>query len=1039
MPTKFDFVSPGIQLREIDQSQVTLVPEEDGLLLIGRSKKGPAMKPVKVNSMENFIDVFGTPMDGVKANDPWREGNTGAPSYAGYAAQAYLAAAVGPVKFIRLGGLEAAGATGANKAGWNVPQNAFGSAITSAAAVESAVGIFVGENKAAVGATGMTATYTLLDKGEFQATSTITIEFAGGSYTFTTTTAATADFNIQLSSITGAASENVAADRIKTQIQVKLASIAVATDFTATGATNNVIFTQLTTGTAAVIGAKSVTIANAGTENQTITFGGGTNAALAVPAVLAGVLYMSASNITLTGTGRLGGTITNGQGATAIVRDATTLNWTAEVSGSITTKEEISFNFDPASKDFIRNVFNTDPTEFTAGTGDYNLNYFLGETFEHAVSRLNATNGLFAFTAAIRSGTVGDVGEFTDYQKPLAPAKSGWFIGKKAAQKKLFRLIALEDGADFNKSYVVRVKDLRLATALKPNATFSIEIAGVGMKASEYVEKYSNLTLNPNDPNYIAKRIGDAHQSWSVGKSKVVTTGIYNNISNLVRVEMSTANLNASDIPVGFVGPRTYLGQADITEISTADNVAWIRGKEQLPQPGGATITKTISELISADTLNVTFPKYGLSVANTSIRGGNYGSSALLGLSYAAQKGDDNFGDLGLLRADNLFNPHLLNTEANSLATFIFTLDEVEVLAGKYYFEANATAPVALATLIDSGVKQFVAPFFGGFDGTNALLQNPFNEAQLIAGGSAQYSIESAIDMVGDRDVIRYDLISIPGVTTRAVNQDLVNQTEARGDALAIIDVAGIYQPAVDTGGSKVDQTISAVTAEINAAALDSSYAAAYYPNVRLLDNLSPNGTVILMPPSVAAIGAIGRSEADSQPWFAPAGFQRGGLSPLGGRTGASVLGTVEHLTKADRDTLYQVNINPIARFPATGDTVIFGQKTLQQEASALDRINVRRLMNYLKKEIGDIADTILFDQNVQATWNRFKSRADTVLSQVKADFGIVEYKLVLDETTTTPDLQDRNILYAKVFVKPARAIEFIAVDFVITQSGVEF
>ena len=144
-------------------------------------------------------------------------------------------------------------------------------------------------------------------------------------------------------------------------------------------------------------------------------------------------------------------------------------------------------------------------------------------------------------------------------------------------------------------------------------------------------------------------------------------------------------------------------------------------------------------------------------------------------------------------------------------------------------------------------------------------------------------------------------------------------------------------------------------------------------------------------------------------------------------------------MTKADRDTLYQVNINPIARFPATGDTVIFGQKTLQQDASALDRINVRRLMNYLKKEIGDIADTILFDQNIQATWNRFKAQADIVLSQVKADFGITEYKLVLDETTTTPDLQDRNILYAKVFVKPARAIEFIAVDFVITQSGVEF
>ncbi len=293
--------------------------------------------------------------------------------------------------------------------------------------------------------------------------------------------------------------------------------------------------------------------------------------------------------------------------------------------------------------------------------------------------------------------------------------------------------------------------------------------------------------------------------------------------------------------------------------------------------------------------------------------------------------------------------------------------------------------------------------------------------------------------MVADRDVIRYDLISIPGVTNRSVNQDLVNQTEARGDALAIIDLEGIFSPAEDTGGSKTDQTIGAVVSEINGAGFNSSYAAAYYPNVRLGDTLNGNGTVLKAPPSVAALGAIGKSEADSQPWFAPAGFQRGGLNPLGGSKGPQVLGTVEHLTKADRDTLYEVNINPIARFPATGDTVVFGQKTLQQDASALDRINVRRLMNYLKKEIGDIADTILFDQNVQATWNRFKAQAEIVLSQVKAEFGVTEYKLVLDETTTTPDLQDRNILYAKVFVKPARAIEFIAVDFVITQSGVEF
>ena len=143
-------------------------------------------------------------------------------------------------------------------------------------------------------------------------------------------------------------------------------------------------------------------------------------------------------------------------------------------------------------------------------------------------------------------------------------------------------------------------------------------------------------------------------------------------------------------------------------------------------------------------------------------------------------------------------------------------------------------------------------------------------------------------------------------------------------------------------------------------------------------------------------------------------------------------------MTKQNRDDLYEENINPIARFPAVGEIVIFGQKTLQQTPSALDRINVRRLMIYLKKRIGKIADTILFDQNVRATWLSFKAKADKVLANVQSRFGITEYKLVLDETTTTADLVDRNILYAKVFIKPAKAIEFIAIDFVITKSGIE-
>ena len=137
-------------------------------------------------------------------------------------------------------------------------------------------------------------------------------------------------------------------------------------------------------------------------------------------------------------------------------------------------------------------------------------------------------------------------------------------------------------------------------------------------------------------------------------------------------------------------------------------------------------------------------------------------------------------------------------------------------------------------------------------------------------------------------------------------------------------------------------------------------------------------------------------------------------------------------------DDLYEANINPIATFPAEG-IVIFGQKTLQVTPSALDRVNVRRLLIFLKREISRIAATTLFDQNVQATWNRFKSRADAFLASVQARLGLTDYKIVLDSSTTTPELVDRNIMYAKIFLKPARSIEYIAIDFVISRTGASF
>jgi phage tail sheath protein FI len=264
----------------------------------------------------------------------------------------------------------------------------------------------------------------------------------------------------------------------------------------------------------------------------------------------------------------------------------------------------------------------------------------------------------------------------------------------------------------------------------------------------------------------------------------------------------------------------------------------------------------------------------------------------------------------------------------------------------------------------------------------------------------------------------------------------MVTTAENRADCMAIIDLPS-YKPDSEgqvTTSDRLGATVDSVVNTLKARSFNSSYGATYYPWVQIRDTISNQN--VWVPPSVVALGALSYGQASQELWFAPAGFTRGGLSE--GRGGVPVLAVAQRLNSRERDLLYEANINPIAQFPAEG-IVIFGQKTLQVTPSALDRINVRRLMIYLKREISTIASTLLFDQNVSSTWSRFKSQVEPFLESVKSRLGITEYRLILDSTTTTPDLVDRNILYAKIYLRPARAIEFIAIDFNISSSGAAF
>ena len=286
--------------------------------------------------------------------------------------------------------------------------------------------------------------------------------------------------------------------------------------------------------------------------------------------------------------------------------------------------------------------------------------------------------------------------------------------------------------------------------------------------------------------------------------------------------------------------------------------------------------------------------------------------------------------------------------------------------------------------------------------------------------------------------MVEGNIVTIPGVTETTITNEVINLAEKRQDLLGIIDIEGGYTPATENANDRAARTpksVATAVSNIKSRQLDSSFACTYYPWVHIRDTRT-NATVYL-PPSVVGLGTMGASDAASDAvWFAPAGFNRGGIS--NGQINLAVGGVTQQLNRDDRDDLYEVDINPIANFTQEG-IVVFGQKTLLADPSALDRINVRRMLIYVKKQVRLIANGILFEQNVQDTWNKFKNQANTFLSSVQTQFGISEYLVKLDSSTTTADLIDQNVLYAKVYIKPARAIEFIALDFIITKTDADF
>jgi phage tail sheath protein FI len=306
---------------------------------------------------------------------------------------------------------------------------------------------------------------------------------------------------------------------------------------------------------------------------------------------------------------------------------------------------------------------------------------------------------------------------------------------------------------------------------------------------------------------------------------------------------------------------------------------------------------------------------------------------------------------------------------------------------------------------------------------------------------NAVMSYRNAILVMTDEMIIDHNVLVIPGIRESLITDYAARRVRDYGKAIYLMDIPHYTKDSERifvssrgnaTGTADVDLT----SAIFDQRELDSSYVATYFPDVMIKDSgddenaRQTNHRAKRVPSSVVALGALARTDAIQSPWFAPAGFSRGALP--------NVTSLDVRLNAADRDTLYEARINPIANFP-NNQFVIFGQKTTQIARTALDRVNVRRLMINIKRRIQKVAQGLLFEQNDAATRNRFISRTSSILADVRVRQGIEDFRVIMDDTNNTAEDVDNNRLNGRIVVVPTRAVEFIAMDFVITNSGVEF
>ena len=537
------------------------------------------------------------------------------------------------------------------------------------------------------------------------------------------------------------------------------------------------------------------------------------------------------------------------------------------------------------------------------------------------------------------------------------------------------------------------------AAIIGPTVKGPVELPTLVGSYSQYVNKFGDVFTSGSDVFSYFTSIA-AYNYFNNGGDTLlvarVVSGSYTSAtSTVISSSLATSAFTLKTISKGIVMNNTgAMDSAGALTSGSADNIRW--------------------EIISPNTASGTF---GLI-----IRQGNdiTNSKTIL----------ESFTNLSLDPKSNNFVSRVIGDYVYSYNPSNIQIDLTGSYANNSSFVYVSSVDLLTPDYLDnSGVakNQYTASiplaasgaFFGATGNIKGNTQFYNNINNTDTQGLVASNYTNMINLLSNKDDYRFNLLIAPGLIdafashTSAISNIVLN-TQQRGDNIFVLDPVGY--------GATATATIT------QASSRDTSYAASYWPWCQILDPSS--GKNVWVPTSVMIAGVYAYNDRVSEPWFAPAGINRGGLG--------TVIRVEQKLNQSTRDALYTGKVNPIASFPGQG-IVVYGQKTLQTKASALDRVNVRRLLIELKSYISQVANTLLFEQNSTSTRNTFLGQVNPYLSSVQQRQGLYAFKVVMDETNNTADVIDRNQMVGAIYVQPTKTAEFIYLDFIITPTGATF